>query len=129
MENRHYETVCIVRADLGEEAVKTAVDKTSDAVAKGGGTVARLDDWGRRKLAFPIRKKHEGHYFVLTYTSEPQVSKEVERILKFNENVLRYQTVVLKELPAAKPAEESTEETAGEAEKAAEGAEEGGANE
>ncbi|MFQ5465927.1 MAG: 30S ribosomal protein S6 [Thermodesulfobacteriota bacterium] len=98
---RHYETVCIVRPDIGDDAVKAIIEKASATVSSDGGTVARLDEWGRRRLAYPIAKKNEGYYFVLTYTTPPPAKTEMERQFKLNEDVMRYQTVVLKELPPA----------------------------
>ncbi len=94
---RNYETVCIVRPDAGEEIVKGVIQKAKSALEAGAGTLERLDEWGRRRLAYQIAKKHDGHYFVLHYACEPAVSKEVERGLKLNEDVLRYQTIVIVE--------------------------------
>ncbi|MBI5970768.1 MAG: 30S ribosomal protein S6 [Deltaproteobacteria bacterium] len=90
---RKYETVCIVRPDAGDEIVKGVIQKAKSVLEAGAGTLERLDEWGRRRLAYQIAKKHEGHYFVMHYACEPAVSKEVERLLKLNEDVLRYQTI------------------------------------
>ncbi|MBW7957389.1 MAG: 30S ribosomal protein S6 [Deltaproteobacteria bacterium] len=100
-----YETVCIVRPDIAEDAIKGIIQKASSSLEGAGGTVVRVDEWGRRKLAYPIQKKGEGYYFVLEYTSSPAASKEVERLFKLNEDVLRYQTV---RIIATKKAEEKT---------------------
>ena len=91
---RKYETVCIVKPDVGEETIKSAIQKATGALEAGGGRLEKLDEWGRRRLAYTIQKKSEGYYFVLYYETEPHVSKEIERVLKLNENVLRYQTIV-----------------------------------
>lgn len=104
---RHYETVWIVRSDAGEDTVKGIIQKASAAVQAGGGKVNRVDEWGRRRLAYSINKKHEGFYVVMDYMSGAEASKELERSLKFNEDVLRYQTVVItKAQEAAKKAAE-----------------------
>ncbi len=114
---RHYETVCIVKPDIGEDAIKGIITRATSVVEDNDGKDVLVDEWGRRKLAYPIQKKNEGFYFVITYTSPPPANKELERILKLNEDVLRYQTVGLKvrvsvaEEPAA---EEATEKTPGE---------------
>jgi len=102
---RKYETVCIVRPDAGDEIVKGVIQKAKSAIEAGAGILDKLDEWGRRRLAYQIAKKHEGHYFVIYYTCEPTVSKEVERILKLNEDVLRYQTIVIvdKKIKKKKP--------------------------
>lgn len=104
-----YETVCIVRPDIAEDAIKGIIQKASSSLEGAGGTVARVDEWGRRKLAYPIQKKGEGYYFVLEYTSSPEASKEIERLFKLSEDVLRYQTV---RIIAAKKAEEKPSEEA-----------------
>jgi len=88
-----YETVCVVRPDIAEDAIKGIIQKATSSLEGAGGIIARVDEWGRRKLAYPIQKKGEGYYFVLDYTSSPEASKEVERLMKLNEDVLRYQTI------------------------------------
>jgi small subunit ribosomal protein S6 len=105
-----YETVCIVRPDVGDDVIKGIIGKATEALEGGGGEFHKLDEWGRRRLAYPIQKKNEGYYFVITYSSLPAVSKEVERLMKLNEDVLRYQTVRLEETePVAEEKKESEE--------------------
>lgn len=106
---RHYETVCIVRPDVGDEVIKGVIQKATAVLEAGHARVNKVEEWGRRKLAYSIGKKHEGFYFLLDYNSAPEVSKEVERILKFNEDVMRYQTVKLTEA-VEEAAKEKTEE-------------------
>jgi len=93
--SNNYETVCVVKPDVSDDVIKAVVAKATSAIESGGGTVVKIDDWGRKRLAYPIAKKNEGHYFVIYYTSEPAVSKELERVLRLNEEVLRYQSIVL----------------------------------
>lgn len=109
---RHYETVCIVNPDIGEGAIKEVVTKATGVIREKNGVEVDVEEWGRRRLAYPILKKSEGHYVVFTYTSPPEASKELERTFKFNEDVLRYQTVALKqrEPKAPEPATEPTPE-------------------
>ncbi|MBE7414657.1 MAG: 30S ribosomal protein S6 [Deltaproteobacteria bacterium] len=102
-----YETVCIVRPDIAEDAIKGIIQKASSSLEGAGGTVIRVDEWGRKKLAYPIQKKGEGYYFVLQYMSSPEASKEIERLFKLSEDVLRYQTI---RIIATKKAEEKTAE-------------------
>ena len=115
-----YETVCIVRPDVGDDVIKGVIAKSSELAASEGGEVLKLDEWGRRRLAYPIMKKNEGYYFVLTYSSLPEVSKELERTLRLNEDVLRYQTVKLKETAVVTPAEVKAVVTPAEVKKEAE---------
>lgn len=107
MMEMRYETVWIVRPDAGEDLVKGIIQKASTAVQAGGGKVNRVDEWGRRRLAYPIRKKHEGFYVIMDYVSPAEASKELERSLKYNEDVLRYQTVRVTENKAALKAAEA----------------------
>ena len=112
---RHYETICIIKPDIGEEAIKGIVSKSSKLVEELKGIDVVVDEWGRRKLAYPIEKKNEGFYFILTYTGPDAASKELERTFRINEDVMRFQTVRLKERVAkpeeVKPEEVTTEET------------------
>ncbi len=96
MELRNYETVCIIRPDVGEEKVKAIIERVEEAVKKGSEGPFLVDEWGRRKLAYPIQKKTEGYYVLFTYRTTAGAAKEMERMLKLNEDVMRYQTVRLK---------------------------------
>jgi small subunit ribosomal protein S6 len=106
---RNYETVCIVRPDAGAEIVKAVIQKASSAVEGLKGRVTKVEEWGRRRLAYPIRKKNEGYYFLVNYTSGPDASKELERVLKVNEDVIRYQTIRLEAGAAVKAPESGAE--------------------
>ena len=110
--SNNYETLCIVKPDVGEEAVKGIVTKLTSAVEGRKGTVVKVDEWGRRRLAYPIQKNKEGIYFLLTYSSAPDAKNEIDRILKFNEDVMRSQTIRLGELPAEPEVPEVAEASA-----------------
>lgn len=105
----NYETVCIVRPDLGDEAVKAIIQKAATTIESGAGKVVKLEEWGRRKLSYPIQKKNEGYYFIYSYSSSAETSKELERTLRYNEDVLRYQTIRIAE---QKPVEANVAEAA-----------------
>ncbi len=96
-ELRDYETLGIVNPDLAPEAVQELIGKTTSIIEGGGGSIYKVDEWGRRKLAYPIMKKNDGYYFLSVFSSPVAVKNEVERILRLNENVLRYQTILLSE--------------------------------
>jgi small subunit ribosomal protein S6 len=93
---RHYETVFVLKPDIGEDAIKGIVGKATSTVEGAGATGVLVDEWGRRKLAYPIEKKNEGCYFLVTYTAQPPAMKGLERMLKLNEDVIRFQTIRLK---------------------------------
>ena len=86
---RHYELMVILDAELEERTVAPSLDRFLNVVRQGGGTVDKVDIWGRRRLAYDIRKKSEGIYAVVDMTAEPAVAKELDRQLNLNEAVLR----------------------------------------
>ena len=88
-----YELGVIIRADLDEEVYRDELDRVNGLVDRFGGRVEKIDDWGRRKLAYPIQKLTEGMYTFITYSSEGATPKEVESRLRLMENVLRFLTV------------------------------------
>ncbi|MBI5809865.1 MAG: 30S ribosomal protein S6 [Deltaproteobacteria bacterium] len=105
---RRYETVCIVRPDAGDDVIKGVIHKAKAALEAGHARINKVEEWGRRRLAYAIMKKHEGFYFLLDYASAPEVSKELERILRLSEDVMRSQTVVLTEAAETKAADAET---------------------
>jgi small subunit ribosomal protein S6 len=86
---RRYEVMVILDPELEERTVEPSLDTYLNIVRKDGGTVEKLDIWGRRKLAYDIKKKAEGIYAVIDLTAEPAVVKELDRQLTLNESVLR----------------------------------------
>ena len=86
---RHYELMVILDPELEERTVAPSLDQFLNVVRQGGGTVEKVDIWGRRRLAFEIAKKTEGIYAVVDLTAEPATVKELDRQLNLNEAVLR----------------------------------------
>ena len=86
---RHYELMVILDPELEERTVAPSLDKFLNVIRKGGGTVENVNIWGRRKLAYEIKKKSEGIYAVVDMTAEPDLAKELDRQLNLNEAVLR----------------------------------------
>ena len=140
----HYEVLYIINDTIDDTAKKEIVARFSDLVTENGGTVKKIDLWGRRRLAYPIRFMTEGYYVLMTFDSEPEFPTELERNLRISsENVLRFMVTRIPdgfesklEIPeepeteeaveAEEVAEEAVEEAAEEAEEAetAEAAEE-----
>ena len=87
---RKYELVCIVQPDLDETAFKGAIERVQGWVTESGGTVDKVDVWGRRRLAFPIRKQRDGQYVLLNITIDPKSASELERNIRYLETVLRH---------------------------------------
>src|ERR1700760_4781435 len=97
---RHYEVMIILDPELDERTVAPSLDTFLNVVKRDGGTVDKLEVWGKRRLAYEINKKAEGIYAVINLQAEPASVIELDRQLNLNESVLR--TKVLR--PEAKPA-------------------------
>ena len=98
-----YETLFIVSLANGEDAAKATVNKFTSLVAANAEVVS-IDDWGKRRLAYPIEDMNEGYYTVVTFKSEGQFPAEVERLMNIDEAVLRSMTIKLEHEPVAKAA-------------------------
>jgi small subunit ribosomal protein S6 len=86
---RHYELMVILDPDLEERTVAPSLDQFLGVIRQGGGTVEKVDVWGRRRLAYEIDHKVEGIYAILDVKAEPASVKELDRQLNLNEAVLR----------------------------------------
>jgi small subunit ribosomal protein S6 len=87
---RHYEFMYIVSPEVDEESLETVTEKVGQMIADGGGEVLRLDSWGRRRLAYPIRKFREGHYMLARIKLEPGAISEFRARLALTEEVIRH---------------------------------------
>ena len=102
--SRHYETVYIFDSALEEPAVNERIEKFHALLTAGGkGSITNVAHWGKRTLAFPIKKKDTGYYVVAQFETAGELLPEYERAVKLDEGVLRYLVVVSEGLPA-KPA-------------------------
>ena len=90
---RHYEVMVILAADLEERTVAPSLDTFLNVIRTSGGTVEKVDVWGRRRLAYEINKKVEGIYAVIDLHSEPEAVVELDRQLNLNESVLRTKVI------------------------------------
>jgi small subunit ribosomal protein S6 len=99
---REYETVFVLHPNYEEKEFEAEIQMVSDMITTSGGSIIEVDRWGRRRLAYDIKKVHEGIYTLLRYNSEPGVLKDIERRFRMNERMLRYMTVI-SEGPLAPP--------------------------
>ncbi len=97
---RHYEVVFIVHPDQSEQ-VPAMIERYRSLVTTSGGAVHRLEDWGRRQLAYPIQKIHKAHYVLMNIECGQEALAELENAFKFNDAVLRHLTVAMKEAVSA----------------------------
>lgn len=95
---RNYEVAFIVQPDLEEGAYDEVLDKVKGWITKSGGKVLDVDVWGKRKMAYEIRKLTEGHYIIMQTEMEPEFTAELERNLNLQETVMRFMITV----PAAR---------------------------
>ena len=86
---RAYEVMVILDPSLEERTIEPSLDKYLNVVRKDGGSVEKVDVWGRRRLAYEVKKNAEGIYAVITLSAEPATVKELDRQLTLNESVLR----------------------------------------
>jgi small subunit ribosomal protein S6 len=87
---RDYELVFIVHPELDDSTLKEVVDRVQGWITTAGGQVSKVDLWGKRKLAYPIRKQNEGQYVLLKTKMDPAFCAELERNLRFQEPVMRF---------------------------------------
>ena len=90
---RRYELMVILDPDLEERTVAPSLDRYLGLVRQDGGTVDSVDVWGRRRMAYEIKKRAEGIYAVIELTAEPATVKELDRQLTLNESVLRTKVI------------------------------------
>ena len=87
---RNYEGVFIISPDLASDVSKSVVAQLQDLVSKNGGRVDGMQEWGRKRLAYKIKKKNEGSYVILNFQMDSKQTKKLEQSLRLNDNLLRY---------------------------------------
>lgn len=92
---RKYETIFILHPSLDEEAVKANVEKFKGVIENGGGVVENVDNWGKRKLAYEISKVNEGYYTLINFNAESELPKELDRMFRISDSVIRH--IIVKE--------------------------------
>jgi small subunit ribosomal protein S6 len=90
---RNYEVIFIVHPDLDENALTGVIDRVQGWVKDAGGSVVKVDQWGRRRMAYSIRKQREGQYVYMEAEFAPSFSAELERNLRFLESVMRFSII------------------------------------
>ena len=84
----NYEVLYIIDPDAGEEGTQSLVERFKALVEKNG-TITEMDEWGSRKLAYPINDKNDGYYVLTTFTSTPDFPAELDRVLKITDGIMR----------------------------------------
>jgi small subunit ribosomal protein S6 len=94
---REYETTFIVQPEISDEGGQAILSKLDGILETGGATRLMCEDHGKRKLAYEVRKFHKGHYYTLMFLDEGRIVPDLERVLRFEESVLRFLTILAEE--------------------------------
>ncbi|MCL2616392.1 MAG: 30S ribosomal protein S6 [Defluviitaleaceae bacterium] len=92
-----YELALILRATLDDEAKTAQMDQITQLLGRFGATIEKVDEWGRRRLAYEIAKQNEGIYYFITFSSDASVPAEIESRVRIMENLLRYLIIRIEE--------------------------------
>ena len=84
----NYEVIYIMDPAIGEESIAALMEKFK-TLAESQGTVTEVNDWGKRRLAYPINDLNEGHYVLMTFTASPELPKEMDRVMKITDGIMR----------------------------------------
>ena len=95
---RRYETIVIVRPGAGETEFSSVSDKVTGTIEGFGGLIVRTDRWGLKKLAYPIKKEAQGDFLYVEYAGLPDGVKEMERLIRLDDRVLKFMTVKTQEV-------------------------------
>jgi len=104
---RDYETVFVLHPSYEEKEVEAEIQALTNLITASGGNVLEVDRWGRRRLAYPIKKAHEGIYTLLRWHGGGSVPRDIERRFRLNERMLRHMTILSEGPIAAPPKPES----------------------
>ena len=85
-----YELVVVVNAKIEDDVRLATVEKVKEYIARYGGTITKVDEWGKKRLAYEIQKMKEGFYYFIHFESESNAPAEIERHIRIMENVIRY---------------------------------------
>ncbi len=111
---RYYETLYLINPELAEEDCRGVIDKFNSLIEKNNGVVVKVDEWGKKTLAYQIKKFDKGYYVLLQYCGEPGLLTELHRNFNLDDKILKYQTIKLSDNADPEALKPKTE--AGEAE-------------
>ena len=84
-----YEAMYVITPELEDEAVKGIIEKYTGIITANGGEIEKVDEWGRRRLAYPINDLNEGYYVLMTFTAAAAIPHELDRLFRINDSVMR----------------------------------------
>jgi small subunit ribosomal protein S6 len=111
---KRYETIFILDPDLEEEKTQSAIEKIKGIISQNSGEILKTEDWGKRKLAYQVKKKTKGHYILLHFMGSSTLVSELERNFRVMDAVIKFQSVRLDESLAPSSETSIPEEPMGE---------------
>lgn len=108
---KKYETIFILDPDLEEEQAQSLVEKIKGIITQANGEILKVEDWGKRKLAYEVKKKTKGHYILAHFLGSPALLFELERNFRVMDAVIKFQSVRLDERQASSSESPVLEET------------------
>ncbi|MCX7914512.1 MAG: 30S ribosomal protein S6 [Thermodesulfovibrionales bacterium] len=90
-----YENIVIINPSLGEDDLRAIIDKISEQITKAGGEILKVDNWGKKKLAFELNKQKMGYYLIILFKSKPSFIKELEYFYKVYEPIVKFMVIKL----------------------------------
>ncbi len=94
-QTRYYETVIVIDPQIGDEPVKAIVEKAKEVITHSGAVISKVDEWGKRKLTYAIKKKTYGHYVCIEFEGGGDVVRHLQEYYHITEDILRYLTVLV----------------------------------
>jgi len=89
MNMNKYETIFIINSELDEESIKATIEKFTSMI-ESNGQLEGIEEWGNRKLSYPIKDKNDGYYVLVNYSAPPEFPRELERVFKITDGILKY---------------------------------------
>jgi small subunit ribosomal protein S6 len=105
-----YETIFIINPSIESEDIEQVIEDTQNLISGSGGTVIRVDKWGKKRLAYEVKGNRDGYYVLVNFEAEPQFIQRLGRYYGLTEEIIKYMTIRPEELPEVKKAEEEEEE-------------------
>jgi len=98
MSKKVYESTVLINASLEDEQIKSIVSHIKEIILNSDGKIIDIEDWGRKRLAYVVKKSKIGYYVIFRFNALPNVNSKLERFYKLDENILRYLTIKLSEI-------------------------------
>jgi small subunit ribosomal protein S6 len=95
MSKHVYESAILINAALDDEAIKNLVERIKETISTNGGEILEIEDWGRKRLAYQVKKSKIGYYVIFRFNSLPDLITKLERFYQLDESILRYLTITL----------------------------------